>query len=88
MLLQLVYWVKIPERSRAMSIPSNSPETTIESAVARLRRGARSPTRGSINCGVTVVTAVMKESAKKIEKDLVTHNPSHYVRSEDICGRN
>ncbi len=75
----------MPERSRAMSIPSSSPETTIESAVARLWRGARSPTRGSINCGVTVVTAVMKESAKKTEKDLVTHNPSHCMQSEGVC---
>ncbi len=77
MLRQLVNWVKIPERSRAMSIPRSSPETTIESAVARLWAGARSPTRGSISCGVTVDTAVMKDNTRKTEKDLVRHNPSH-----------
>ena len=61
-----------------MSIPRSSPETTIESAVARLWAGARSPTRGSISWGVTVDTAVMKERARNTEKDFVTHSPSHY----------
>lgn len=60
-----------------MSIPRSNPETTIESAVARLWRGARSPTRGSISCGVTVDIAVMKDSTRKTEKDFVRHNPSH-----------
>jgi len=60
-----------------MSIPRSSPETTIESAIARLWRGARSPTRGSISWGVTVDTAVMKDKARKTENDFVTQRPSH-----------
>ena len=35
MLRQEVYWVRIPERRRAMSMPRRRPETTIERAVAR-----------------------------------------------------
>ena len=77
MLRQLVYWVRIPERRRAMSIPSSRPETTMERAVARRCGGARSPTSGSMSWGVTVVTAVMKESARKTENDFVTHRPTH-----------
>lgn len=81
MLRQDVYCVRIPERRRAISIPSKSPETTIERAVARLCGGARSPTRGSINCGVTVETAVMKDIARKTENEFVRHKPSHLIIS-------
>ena len=59
----------------------------MESAVARLWSGARSPTKGSINCGVTVDTAVMKESARKTEKDFVRHRPSHYKGLDCIYNR-
>lgn len=42
-----VYSVTTPERTRAIRMPSMSPETTIERAVARRCAGARSPTSGS-----------------------------------------
>lgn len=61
-----------------MSIPRRRPDTTIERAVARLCAGAKSPTRGSINCGVTVETAVMNDMARKTENDFVTQRPTHY----------
>ncbi len=61
-----------------MSIPRRRPDTTIERLVARLWAGARSPTRGSISCGVTVETAVMKDIARKTENDFVRHKPSHF----------
>lgn len=77
MLRQDVYWVKIPERRRAMSMPRRRPETTMERAVARRWGGARSPTRGSMSWGVTVETAVMKEMARKTEKEFVIQRPSH-----------
>lgn len=77
MLRQEVYSVKMPDRTRATRIPRRRPDTTIEMAVARLADGARSPTRGSMSCGVTVVTAVMKERATKTENDPVRHRPSH-----------
>ena len=51
------------------------PETTMESAAARLWGGARSPTSGSISCGVMVVTAVMKEIAVKTASEFVTQRP-------------
>ncbi len=79
MLRQLVYWVRIPESRRAISIPSKRPETTIERAVALLCGGARSPTKGSMSWGVTVDTAVMKDMARKTENDFVMHKPSHIV---------
>jgi len=77
MLLQLVYWVRIPERRRATSIPRRRPDTTMERAVARRWIGARSPTSGSISWGVTVVTPVMNERARKTGKDFVTQRPTH-----------
>ena len=64
-----------PERKRATSIPNSMPETTMERAVERRSGGAMSPTRGSMSCGVTVVTAVMKEMARKAGNDLVMHSP-------------
>jgi hypothetical protein len=79
MLRQLVYWVKIPERRRAIRIPPRSPETTIESAVARRWAGARSPTSGSISWGVTVDRAVTKDKARKTENDFVIHKPTHFL---------
>lgn len=78
MVLQLVYWVNTPESSRAIKIPRSKPDTTMDRAVARRWAGAKSPTRGSISWGVTVVTAVMKERARKTPNDLVTHKPSHW----------
>ena len=76
MLRQWVYSVTMPESSRAISKPSRRPDTTIERAVARRAGGARSPTRGSISWGVTVVMAVMNESAEKTAKELVIHSPT------------
>lgn len=60
-----------------MRIPPRRPETTIESAVARLAGGARSPTRGSMICGVTVVMAVIKDKARNTGKEVVIQRPSH-----------
>lgn len=76
MLRQSVYSVTTPESTLAIRIPSRRPDTTIERAVARRAEGARSPTRGSINWGVTVVRAVMNESAEKTAKELVIHSPT------------
>jgi len=77
MLRQEMYSVKMPDRTRATRIPRRRPDTTIDMAVARLAGGARSPTRGSMSCGVTVVTAAIKERATKTENDPVRHRPSH-----------
>ena len=75
MFRQVVYSVTTPERTLAISIPRSKPETTIERAVARRAGGARSPTSGSINWGVTVVTAVINERAEKTAKELVRQRP-------------
>lgn len=68
-------WATTPDSSRAMSIPNNMPDTTIESDVDRRCGGAMSPTRGNISCGVTVVTLVTKDMAPKAANDLVTQRP-------------
>lgn len=60
-------------------MPSESPETTIDKQLAFLFAGARSPTNGSINCGVTVVIPQMNEMAANDSKRGVRHKPSHYV---------
>lgn len=65
----------VPDSTRATRIPSMKPEATMESAAARLWGGARSPTSGSISCGVTVVTAVMKEIVVKMVSEFVTQRP-------------
>jgi hypothetical protein len=74
-----VYSVTIPDRRRAISIPPRFPETTRESACARVAGGAMSPTKGRISWGVTVVTEVMKERAAKAGKEVVRQSPSHWV---------
>lgn len=76
----------VPERTRAFNTPSIRPETTIERAAARRLGGARSPTRGSINWGVTVVTAVMNEIAVKTPRLVVMQRPSLKVVSVDQPG--
>lgn len=60
-------------------MPSNKPLTTILSACARFSLGARSPTSGSMSCGVTVLIAVMNDSATKTLKDFVRQSPSQSV---------
>lgn len=87
MLLQEVYWVRIPESRRAMSIPRRRPETTIERAVALRCGGASSPTKGSMSWGVTVVSAVMKEKAVKTEKDLVIQRLTHCILLARLLSR-
>lgn len=67
--------VNTPDRSRAISIPNRRPDVTMDKAAALLLGGARSPTSGSISCGVTVVTAVTKEIAVKAAKSFVTQTP-------------
>ena len=75
MVRQWVYWVRIPERTRAMSMPRRTPETTMEREVARRWGGARSPTRGSISWGVTVVMEVRRERRQKRGKEVVRQRP-------------
>ena len=64
-----------PDKKRAMSIPSSMPDTTIDRAVLLRCGGAISPTNGSMICGVTVVTEVMKDIAPNAAKELVMHSP-------------
>ena len=59
-------------------MPNNRPDVTMDRDAALLLGGARSPTRGSISCGVTVVMAVMKEIAVNAAKSFVTHTPILY----------
>jgi hypothetical protein len=56
-------------------MPNKRPDVTIESDAALLLGGARSPTKGSMSCGVTVVIAVIKEMAVKAPKSFVTQTP-------------
>ena len=60
------------------------PDTTMERAAARLFGGARSPTRGSMSCGVTVVMEVMKDIAVKVARSWVRHRPSLGIRVSDF----
>ena len=76
-----VKFVNTPERSLAISMPSNRPDVTMDRDAALLLGGARSPTSGSISCGVTVVIAVMKEMAVKAPKSFVTQTPILYRTS-------
>ena len=54
----------------------------MERAVARRWGGAMSPTRGSMSCGVTVVTLVMKEMARKVGKECVMQSA---ILDEEGC---
>lgn len=65
----------MPLRIRASRTPSALPDVTIDRAMARLCGGARSPTKGSIICGVTVVMAVKKEMTENAAKLLVVQRP-------------
>lgn len=67
--------VSTPDKSRAISIPNKRPDVTIDRDAALLLGGARSPTKGSMSCGVTVVTAVINEIAVKAARLLVTQTP-------------
>lgn len=77
-----VKFVNTPERSRAINMPNKRPDVTMERDAALLLGGARSPTKGSMSCGVTVVIAVMKEMAVKAPKSFVTQTP--ILDEEDI----
>lgn len=66
-----------PDKIRATRIPRDRPETTTAMELARRSGGARSPTRGSMSCGVTVVKPVRKETALKTGKEVVRQRPSH-----------
>lgn len=59
-------------------MPSESPDTTSEREVALRCAGARSPTRGSMSCGVTVVMPQMKDTAANVSKLDVRHSASHW----------
>lgn len=65
----------VPERRRAIRMPSMRPEVTIERETPFLLGGASSPTRGSISCGVTVVAPTMKERAEKTGREVVMQRP-------------
>jgi hypothetical protein len=80
-----VKFVITPDRSLAINMPNKRPEVTMDKDAALLLGGARSPTRGSMSCGVTVVIAVMKEMAVKAPRSLVTHTP--ILDKEDISVR-
>lgn len=58
-------------------MPSESPDTTSDSEVALLCAGARSPTKGNMSCGVTVVMPQMKDTAAKDSNCCVRHSASH-----------
>ena len=73
---QVTKFVIVPDRTRAMRMPSIKPDTTMDSAAARRWGGARSPTSGSMSCGVTVVMATMKDIAVKTARLLVMQRPS------------
>ena len=51
----------------------------MERACARFSGGAKSPTKGNIIWGVTVVIDAMKDSAAKASKLVVRQRPSHYI---------
>lgn len=53
----------------------------MDKETALLAGGARSPTNGSISCGVTVDIAAMKLRAKNTEKEFVRQSPSHFLSS-------
>lgn len=55
MFRQEVKLAKIPDKTLAISMPRARPDTTMERELARRCAGARSPTRGSMSCGVTVL---------------------------------
>lgn len=61
-----------------MSMPRERPAMTSERHAARRCGGARSPTRGSMSWGVTVVMPHMKEMPAKEEKFGVRQRASHY----------
>lgn len=56
-------------------MPNRRPDVTMDRDAALLLGGARSPTKGSMSCGVTVVMAVIKEMAVKAAKFVVTQTP-------------
>jgi hypothetical protein len=56
--------------------PYVRPDTTTESAAARRCGGARSPTKGIMSCGVTVVTETMNDMPVKTPRSFVMQRPS------------
>ena len=77
----------MPLRIRARRTPSALPDVMIDRAIARLCGGARSPTNGSIICGVTVVMAVKKEMAENAAKLLVVQRPILKATSAKLRAR-
>jgi hypothetical protein len=55
MFLHAVKFATTPESNLAINNPKANPETTMEREAARRCIGTRSPTRGSMSCGVTVL---------------------------------
>jgi hypothetical protein len=81
MLRQLVKFATTPESNLAINRPSISPDVTIARREAFRCAGAKSPTRGTISCGVTVVAPHTKDKARKTVKSFVTQSPIHYMMS-------
>jgi hypothetical protein len=81
MLRQLVKFATTPESNLAINRPSMSPDVTIARRDAFRCAGAKSPTRGTISCGVTVVAPHTKDKARKTVKSFVTQSPIHYMMS-------
>ncbi|KAF9766859.1 hypothetical protein IL306_000664 [Fusarium sp. DS 682] len=81
MLRQLVKFATTPESNLAINKPSISPDVTIARREAFRCAGAKSPTRGTISCGVTVVAPQTKDKARKTVKSFVTQSPIHCILS-------
>lgn len=58
-------------------MPIAIPDTTMARELALRAGGARSPTRGSMSCGVTVVTPQRKDTTWKATNDVVRQRTSH-----------
>lgn len=77
MLRQEVKLASTPERVRARRTPRERPDTITAREEARREGGARSPTRGSMSCGVTVVAPQRKDMAEKEGKEVVRQRGIH-----------
>lgn len=73
-----------PDRILAISMPIRFPDTTIDRLVARRCGGAKSPTKGSIIWGVTVVTAVMNDMTRDTVKLFVTQSLMLAFRQQSL----
>lgn len=66
-----------PERNLATIMPRSNPDVTMDRLAPLRSGGAKSPTRGIMSCGVTVVAPHMNEMTRKGVKDGVMHRAIH-----------